>query len=271
MSLSPWLHIVVAYLIYIGIAVITSIFARKIAGDLRDFQIRNSPRVLLVGAIANILAMIAIVCLLIFWDGRSIASLGLAFHPRDTFLSIIGFLLTFGLAIGYVLYLKGTNHFQVLEFHTQSRVPSSGSSLASGLAVLATVVLQEEVLNRGYIVILLLPLGIAWTTLISTTIFVLIHFLTNRAGTYQVWSWTVSGFILVLSYLMSGSIWVPIILHFATDAANILIFNITGQHSFVATSPGITDKQRAVFRLIYGVALLSTLVLTYGLSFKINA
>jgi hypothetical protein len=106
--------------------------------------------------------------------------------------------------------------------------------------------------------------------LASTVIFALIHFLTNRANTSQVISWIVSGLVLVVSYLLSGSIWVPVILHYATDTTNVLVFNITGQSSFIQTTPSVTEGQRAAFRVFYGIVIAAILLAIYGLSFQLG-
>ena len=113
-----------------------------------------------------------------------------------------------------------------------------------------------------------LPLGPIGTILTSTIFFVLIHFLTNRGNIYQVVSWIVSGVTLMLAYLLSGSIWVPIILHYATDATNVLVFNITGQFSFFKTSPALRPSHLAAFRVIYGVVTIGVLVTVYGTTFR---
>lgn len=83
MSIWNWVHILAAYLIYIVIAVLISMVVRKTSGDLKDFSVRNSPRVLLLGGAANLIAMFAILAQLVFWDKRPVSDLGLNFHRID--------------------------------------------------------------------------------------------------------------------------------------------------------------------------------------------
>jgi membrane protease YdiL (CAAX protease family) len=270
MNIWPWIHIFVAYLIYIGIAILTSIVVRKTAGDLKDMTNRNSPRVLLLGAAANLIAMFAILFLLAFWDKQPISSLGLAFHGPDALAAFGGLIATFLLGTGFILVLKRTKRIQSIEFSQPAKSPVQVGTMILGLGVLVTVVLQEEVLNRGYVTLNLLSIGSMGIILASTAIFVLIHFLTNRANISQVISWIVSGLVLVLSYLLSGSIWVPVILHYATDTNNVLVFNITGQSSIVQTTPAVTEGQRAVFRVIYGLMIATILFMIYGLKFQLG-
>ena len=47
----------------------------------------------------------------------------------------------------------------------------------------------------------------------STVLFTAVHLLTNRVSSYQVASWAIGGLVLVMAYLVSGSIWVPVVLH----------------------------------------------------------
>jgi membrane protease YdiL (CAAX protease family) len=268
MSLWNWLHILAAYLIYILIAVITSVVVSKTSGDLKDFSVRNSPRVLLLGGVANLIAMLAILALLVFWDKRSISDLGLDFSRIDMFAAAGGFIATFLLAILFLFLLKQTHRINSLDVVQPTQSSGQSLSMLIGLLVLVTIVLQEEVLNRGYVALNLRSLGTWGVVFVSTTIFVLIHVITNRTNVYQLISWIVSGLVLITSYLLSGSIWLPIVLHYATDATNTLIFNITGQYSFFKTSPFTTEGQRAAFRLVYGVVMMGLLFSIYGMQFK---
>ena len=270
MGISPLLHTFVAYFIYIFVAILTSKLVSKVAGDLRDFKVRNSPRVLLMGAVANLVAMFAILFLLVFWDKKQVTAIGLQFHQKDVVLSLIGFAVTFLLAIGFLYLLENTRRIKSVEAQQPASTPPKVFQMSLGLAALIPVILQEEVLNRAYVTLNLLPLGPLGIILASTVIFVLIHFLTNRANFSQVISWVVSGLVLISSYLLSGSIWVPIILHYTMDTANVLIFNITGQFSIFRPTPDITAGQRSAFRVIYGIVIFVVLMAVYGLKFQLG-
>jgi membrane protease YdiL (CAAX protease family) len=268
MSIWNWFHLLAAYLIYVLIAVLASIFVRKTVGNMQDFAVRNSPRVLLLGGAANLVAMFAILALLVFSDKRPISDLGLPFSLRDTLASAGGFVVTFALAITFLFFLKRTNSIQTLDVVRPASSPGQIINMVIGLIVLTAIVLQEEVLNRGYVTLNSLALSPWGVILVSTTIFVLIHIITNRATFYQLISWIVSGFVLITSYLLSGSLWVPVILHYATDAANTMIFNITSQYSFFKISPSMTEGQRAAFRLVYGIVMMGLLLSIYGMRFN---
>ncbi len=132
-----------------------------------------------------------------------------------------------------------------------------------GALVLLVVAVQEEALYRGYITLNLAQLSVGWILVISVGIFVVIHFFTNRVDLYQIISWTVSGLALAAAYLASGSIWVPIILHLATDLTNVLVFDITGQQTAPGEGTKIPGRDRAVFRVVYGVLILLLLIAVY--------
>ncbi len=265
----PWIHILIAYAVYILFALASSVVIAKFAGDLREMSTRNSPRVLLLGLVANLIIMALIGLLLVFMDGKSIATLGLQFDGADALASIGGALAIFLVALGFIGVMRRTQRIESVSFVRPASSNRDALLLTLGQGMLIAVALQEEVLNRGYVTLNLRSYSVLAIILISTTLFTLIHFLTNRGGAYQIVSWVVGGLVLIVSYLMSGSLWVPIILHFATDSANLLLFNITGQYSVVVTSPPLSVGQRAAFRLVYGVAIAAILLAVYGTQFAL--
>ena len=115
MSIWSWLHIVVAYFAYIVIAILASIVIRRTVGDLKDFNARNSPRILLMGAAANLAAMVVVLLLLLFWDQQPITALGFAFQREDALAAFGGLLITFVLAIAFIEFLGRTKRLDVLE------------------------------------------------------------------------------------------------------------------------------------------------------------
>ena len=188
-NLTAWFHILLALIAYFAAAVLASMVVRKIGGDLQSMAGRSSPRILFIGAVANLGVLVIVLSLLTLVDRLPISALGLALTTTDLI----------------------------------------GAQL-----------------------------------LVSTAIFVFIHFLTNKVNRLQVISWSVSGLVLGGAYLISGSLWVPIVLHYATDLTNAMIFNITGQSSLLAISPALSEQQRAVYRGVYGVAMAAILMLLFS-------
>jgi membrane protease YdiL (CAAX protease family) len=69
--------------------------------------------------------------------------------------------------------------------------------------------------------------------------------------------------------LITGSIWVPVILHFAIDVTNMLVFNIVGRFSFFEISPKIKAQPMASFRVVTAVVLISVLVALFGTTIRL--
>ena len=262
-NLIPWFHILLALIAYFAAAVLASVVVRKIGGDLKSMAGRSSPRILLIGAVANFGVLVIVLLLLTLVDGLPISALGLTLTTTDLIGALLGAVTTIGLALAFVSWLNTSGKIQIRRQALTSH-RTGLANLSLGWLVLFIVVLQEEVLYRGYVIVNLRAMSAAAQLLISTAIFVLIHFLTNKVNRFQVVSWVVSGLVLAGAYLASGSIWVPIMLHYATDLTNVMIFNITGQSSLFTISPALSERQRAVYRGVYGVAITAILLLLYS-------
>ena len=266
-AVAPWIHIILAYASFFVIAILASRLARRVGADMHDMQKRSASRMVLLGAGANLLALLVVLMLLIFLDGKPISALGLTFNARDAAASFGGLAATFLLAAGFVALLRRAGRLEQVKLVRPTAASGSAAGMGMTLTVLLVVVLQEEVLSRGYVTLNLIPYGAVVVVAASVTFFTVMHFLTNRVNRYQLVSWLVSAILLIVAYLLSGSIWVPIVLHYATDATNLLVFNITGQYSLVKTTPGLSEQQRSVFRVMYGVVITFILVAIYGPKF----
>jgi uncharacterized protein len=269
MDITPYIRILIAICLYFAFAVSASLIAQKTGINLKDMKGRTSPQLLLIGAAANLGALIAILLLLIFVDGKTVSALGVAIRPKDYVFSILAFITTFLLAVVYISFLKRRQLFQI-SVHKPTQGIGGAFNLIAGLFVLFLVAIQEEMLYRGYVFLNLAKFNPLVILAASTLIFTLIHFLTNRVNLHQILSWLLSGLILGGVYLVSGSIWVPIVVHFAIDATNVLIFNITGQYSLFTISPQLTERDRTVYRLVYEIAMIVFLLAVYGPVFSLS-
>ena len=259
-NLTAWFHILLALIAYFAAAVLASMVVRKIGGDLQSMAGRSSPRILFIGAVANLGVLVIVLLLLTLVDGLPISALGLTLTTTDLIGALLGAVTTIGLALAFVGWLNKSGRIQVKRQASMIN-RAELANLSLGWLVLFIVVLQEEVLYRGYVMVNLRAMSAAAQLLVSTAIFVFIHFLTNKVNRFQVISWSVSGLVLGGAYLISGSLWVPIVLHYATDLTNAMIFNITGQSSLLTISPALSEQQRAVYRGVYGVAMAAILML----------
>jgi membrane protease YdiL (CAAX protease family) len=262
-NLTPWFNILLALSAYFATAVLASAIVRKIGGDLKSMAGRSSPRILLIGAAANLGVLMIVLLLLTQVAELPISALGLTLTTTDLLGALLGVLITIGLALALVVWLSKSGSIQVKR-HTSMIKRAGLANLSLGWLVLFIVVLQEEVLYRGYVMLNLHAMSAVAQLFISTAIFVLVHFLTNKVNRFQVISWGVSGLVLGGAYLISGSLWVPIVLHYATDLTNVMIFNITGQSTLFIISPALSERQRAVYRGMYGVAITAMLLLLFS-------
>ena len=165
--------------------------------------------------------------------------------------------------------LRRTGRVQV-ELRNPAGGPGGAAVLAEGIIVLFVVALQEEVLYRGYVTLNLLAFGPAVVIVASAILFAAIHLLTNRAGVPPMASWLAGGLLFAVIYLVSGSIWVPVALHFSTDLANMLVFNIAGQYSIAAILPSISTRQLATFRVLCVAILVVAAIGLYGMRMRLG-
>ena len=266
--LLPWIRIFIAVFAYIVIALLASTIIRKIGKNLREMGNRTSPKVLFVGAIANLCVLGITLLLLLFLDKQPISSLGILFSKKELTFAAIGSVTILILATVFVGFLKQSGQFQVSPIKPFKKF-SETVNFFGGVIVLFIVALQEEVLYRGYITLNLLSFGPTIVILASTIIFTAIHLLTNRVSFYQILSWLIGGAIFSYVYLITGSIWVPVILHFTTDLTNMLVFNIAGQFSLFKISPSITARPLASFRVATAIILIGILVTLFGTAIRL--
>ena len=257
--LLPWIRIILAVFAYIVIALLASTIIRKTGKNLKEMGNRTSPKVLFIGAIANLCVLGTTLLLLLFLDNRPISSLGILFSKKELTFTAIGSVTILILATVFVGLLRQSGRFQVKQNKPLNNFSETVNFLG-GVIVLLIVALQEEVLYRGYITLNLLSFGPTIVILASTIIFTAIHLLTNRVSFYQILSWLIWGAIFSYVYLITGSIWVPAVLHFTTDLTNMLVFNIAGQFSLFEISPSITARPLASFRVATAVVLIGILV-----------
>ena len=136
--------------------------------------------------------------------------------------------------------------------------------MLEGIMVLLIVAIQEEVLFRGYITINLSSYGSVVIISVSTILFTAVHVITNKVSVYQVVTWLLGGLVFSYAYLITGTIWIPVILHFATDLINMIVFNILGRYSLFAFSPPMQGNHRAAYKVVYTIIIFMILTGFYG-------
>ena len=268
-ALLPWLHIALGVLVYVIFALLASVVAQKAGQNMKEMEGRTAPSMIAIGMVGNLSILVVILLLVKFYDPHSISALGFSFGLRSLTFTLVALFFISVLALFFVLWLRRSGRVEV-EVHGPARNAAELGDLILGWLLLFVVAAQEEVLFRGYITLNLLQYGPWIILLITTGIFAGIHVLTNRVSFYQLLSWLIGGAILGYAYLVTGSIWVPIFLHFATDLINVLVFNIVGQSSLFTITPSLTAGHRAGYRVAYALALAATLLAFYGPTLAIS-
>ncbi|MGD2045374.1 MAG: CPBP family glutamic-type intramembrane protease [Gemmatimonadota bacterium] len=265
-AVDPRLRVLLAVVVYIVVALMASALIKRFGFDHKDMSGRTSPPVVVIGALANIVISALVLLMLVTLDHRSPTELGLRFSAKDA-IAVASSLAV--MAVGAALFLT------MLQLRGRIRIRWMGTSAAGAVglttvtAVLFAVALQEELLYRGYISLNLLRFGPTTAVATSVVAFTAIHLLTNRAGAAQIVSWLLGGATLVGAYLLSGSLWVAVVVHLAMDVTNVVAFGIAGSHSWVELQPALSSEQRTVYRLLTSVALIVLFLGLYGASIKL--
>ena len=267
---ASWARILLAVLVYLVAALGASISTKKVGTNLKDMQGRASKTILRIGLAANLAVLAIVVLLLVTLDGRPITSLGLGVGDRDAAAITLAGVLTGLLAAGFLLIMTKTGRVAIERRTAHDHRTPESTGVAAVLAVLAAVAIQEEVLFRGYLTLNLLDEGWVVVVVASIVLFTVIHFPTNDVTAPQVVSWTLGGGVLICAYLVTGSIWVAIALHFTIDVANVVVFGIIGRYTPVTITPPLTSLDRARFRAIHTAALTVLLLGLYGATVSIS-
>ena len=264
-DLAPWGRVLGAVGLYIVMALGTSKLIRRVGSDLKDMQARTSPLVTLIGLVANLAILGLVLLMLVLVDRRPVSDLGLGLGATGTTVARRRRRTECRGGRALPLRVAPRRHRRGPAPHAERPERASTSAARhSMVAVLVAVALQEEVLYRGYVTVNLIHLGWGVVTVASIVLFVGIHLLTNRTSALQLTSWTVGAAVLVLAYLVSGSLWVAVVVHLVMDLLNVVAFDIVGRYSIVTIDPPLRESPRVAYRL-GSSALISLLLLgAYG-------
>ncbi len=188
-----------------------------------------------IGAQASLLipTLVVIFVLIRYVDKRPWSSLGLELNRRSVLAFAGGFLL--GTAITLILFVLPTKSTSgstaVIRILGVNPVFALGIFVIYGLAWLGAAAL-EEVIFRGYLLqTLMTGLGRWLAVLISSILFGLVHAggvvttaSTSAPDLMPIVNAVLAGILMGIGYLKSGTLWLPIGVHFAVNftLANIL-------------------------------------------------
>ncbi len=226
---------------------------------------RTERTVALIGLLTNLVVLGLVLAMVLVLDQRPLSALGLGLDGVDLALAASSVLAMAALAAIYLISLRAAGRGEITR---RSRPERTGLDVTGGMLLtllLFVVALQEEMLFRGYIALNLLRFGWGVVAVTSILVFTAIHLVTNRADLAQVASWTVGGALFVLAYLVSGSLWVAIVVHFAADLLNVVAFGIVGPYTFWSIEPALSGRWRASYRVVSSAAIALILILGYGI------
>ena len=251
------LRLAVVTLAAIALSVL-AMLAVKLAGvDLKDAKQRTAPRVLAIAGLFNLLFIAAVAVILRSWDHQSLSILGFSFGINGLVFVLAAFLLTGGLALLYVWSLHSLGIIRISWSGDPYPKDLRGlTRLFFGFLILFIAALQEEILFRGYFSFALLRYGFLWALAISTVVFTLWHFLTNRVSLFQSVDWLLGGIMLYTLYWLSGSVWVAALVHFSRNFTNITVFNISSSNSLIAFHKPVTPAYKTLYTALYSCILI---------------
>jgi membrane protease YdiL (CAAX protease family) len=252
------IRLIAVTLVSVLLSVMAMISVRLSGIDIKDMKKRTNPRVLAIALFFNLLFIVSVALIMKFWDNQPLGLLGFSLGSRG--LLFVLFVLLFSVGFAF-LYLRLLHSWNIVQIRYQPRNPGTFNLRAAtffGFLVLFVAALQEEILFRGYFSFVLLPFGFWAGILISTLVFTLWHFLTNKAGIFQAADWLMGGIMLFFIYWISGSIWVAALTHFSRNITNVLIFDISGSGSMLQYDKPIKPLYKSVYTILYTILIMLT-------------
>lgn len=261
---AAWVRVFLAVGAFVAVAVAASVLVGRVGANLKDMAGRTSRVVGLVGIAANLCVLAVVLLMLTLVDRRPISDLGLGLSRSD--LAVLGSFLALTVLIAgvFLVRLRTSGRAEVSHNPRPEGTPPDVLGAALTVAVLAVVAIQEEALFRGYLTVNLLPRGWVVVGFTSVLLFAAVHLLTNLSSPAQIASWTVGGAVLVMAYLLSGSLWVAVAIHFTIDLTNVVAFGIVGRYSFLRIRPALSDGWRMRYRLASSALVAVLLLGAYG-------
>ena len=255
-TLETILHLVAITSLSIVLSLFALLSVRLAGVDIKDIKQRTSPRVLAIAMLFNLLFIVSVALIMKYWDHQSISVLGFSIGVKGLLYVIFVLLFSVTFAIFYVRILNVRKIIQIGVLSTKKGISKFKSTTLFGFLVLLVAALQEEILFRGYFSYVLLPYGFWYGLFISSMVFTLWHFLTNKAGLFQTTDWFMGGIMLFYIYWVSGSIWIAAMTHFGRNITNVLVFDISGSNSLVQYEKPIPPSYKSVYTILLSILIM---------------
>lgn len=249
--------IFIVIILTVVIFFIASKILSQMGFDQKKGKVKSNPSIpLIMGSIFNLLITIGVFLIYKYISGRSISSMGFSLNGSDIIFCTIIFIGNFGLAW---IFIRKQEEVLINNNRNQSNL----SILSSYLILLFTLfaaAFQEEVVYRGVIVTLLIPLGWVGALVISTVLFTLVHYITSKITLYNTINWGIGGLMLFGVYYISGSIWVAAIVHTSRNLVNSFLFLNIPELSVVNLKTPLPEKKKSFY---YALLSISTILFTF--------
>ena len=169
-----------------------------------------------------------------FWAGRVIVGIGFGIPGGWAFWIGVIVIVVFVIALGYQLSVVRSSAEarakvrKQLGGSTALMVPRNRRERRMAVALSLTAGFCEEVLYRGFFMWYLMAWfpGLA-AVAISAVVFGVAHLYQGWGGVLKT---TAVGVIFGVAYLLTGSLWVPIILHVMLDVSSLLTGSVALEH-----------------------------------------
>jgi uncharacterized protein len=239
------------------ISIITILAIRLAKIDIKDFSQRIGVKFMLIALAGNLALILVVFLFMHFVEQKSFLSLGFHF---PWFQSLFSFFFTVLLSLLFVLVLryKGKTNFHV-SLSSFNGSKTKYYSILLSLFVLFIAALQEEIMFRGYLAFVFHEYSMVTAMILSTTIFTLWHFISNKVSLFQAIDWFICGIVLFFVYWESHSIWLIVILHYSRNISNVLIWNISNNYSFIKFETPPKASHKTIYTMTW--ALLAGFIL----------
>ncbi len=242
-NLLPLLNVSLAVAAIIFWAMAAKLALKLLHIDIKDISQRGDYRAAIVGTAANLLMLLTVLILLKFVAGKDLALLGFGFSLKHLLFSLVAIFLSFVTALIFIRVL----HVKKVVMTSRTKEPVKLLMIIGASILLFLAAFQEEFIFRSYFAVNLVQYGFIAALLLSSAIFMLVHFFTNKVTIYQSAEWFLGGIALFTVYVVSGSIWVATLLHFTRNLANVTVLSLTQGLSFFSFDKPIAPAHKFVY------------------------
>lgn len=206
--------------------------------------------------------------LLIFWlflkvDKQNPWKLGFGIKGKDFAFVGAAIPLSFAVVLLFIWILDRLG-IVTAEFHFEKVLSGSFYQVVSIAAVsYFFAALKEEVLARGYFLANLQRFSIPKAILISSLLFMALHFVMGDLDPFKAASWFKGGIVYAYIYIKSGSLTVSTIVHAVHNLVNDLVIH-GAEGALVLLTTKVTTADKLFYEIALGTLLLVLTYIFYG-------